>query len=138
MSRIKTLINNILCLNLKFEILFLSIIKLSNSIWENWEELINRARRAGEGFASELEGETFKVVVYNVEAEFGGHIFNLLANLTRLAIEQGARKIEVLGIDIVEDRLNRIFRENNTFIGYEVTHFPIVFGFPRVLLRKEI
>ena len=107
----------------------------------DWSELEQMAIMSDNplSVATSTNGQVFRAVVQNIEAEYGGNVWNLISNLNKEATSAGASAIEIKGIEIVNSDLNRIFQKANgkTLMGYEVKYSRNG-SYGEVLLKKEL
>ena len=105
----------------------------------DWDNLISIAIAKG-NYHWEIADGTFSAVIYSIEAEYGDNIFKILGDFNKEAIKGAAKKIEILGIELVNPQLIKIFKNSDgkTLMGYLVQYTPNVNGFPRVSLTKNL
>lgn len=113
----------------------------SHSTLQGWEELEHQAIMSDNplSVATSTDGKTFRAVVQNIEAEYGGGVVKLLADLNRQAQKAGASTLEVRGIEIINSDLNKIFQDANgkTIMGYQV-NYSRSGGYGQVTLTKDV
>jgi hypothetical protein len=107
----------------------------------DWDELRNRAIMSENPLSVSVSsnGKVFRAVIQNIESEYGGNVWKVMSDFMKQAKAAGAARIEVKGIEIVNDDMNRIFQEMNgkKLMGYEV-HYTRNGSYGEVDLIKDI